>query len=61
MNQDGLDEQHPGINSTELRDLLALCWGPELLVLFIILFVWETKVLFTRAEKRNRNEVGKLR
>jgi hypothetical protein len=36
----------------------ARWWNIAFLALFIVLFVWEIKVLFTRVEKGNRNDVG---
>jgi hypothetical protein len=36
----------------------ARWWDMVLLPLFIALLVWEIKVLLTRVEKRNRNELG---
>lgn len=36
----------------------ARWWNFAFLALFLALFVWEIKVLFTRTKKLNRNEVG---
>jgi hypothetical protein len=56
MNQDGL---HPELIPPNVWGFIgARWWDVILLVLFIILFVWEIKVLFKRAEKPNHNEVG---
>jgi protein-S-isoprenylcysteine O-methyltransferase Ste14 len=59
MNQDGFYDRHPELIPPNIWGFVgARWWDVVLLILFIALFVWEIKVLFTRAEKRNRNEMG---
>lgn len=62
INYDGLYERHPDLRPQSLFGFAgARWWDVVLLVLFIALLVWEIKMLFTRAENRNRNDVGSLR
>jgi len=59
MNQDGLYNRHPDLRPPSLFGFVgAKWWDIVLIILFVALFVWEIKVLFTRADKRHRNEVG---
>lgn len=59
MNQDERYAGHPELIPPNIWGFIgARWWDVVLLILFMALFVWEIKVLFTRAEKRNRNEVG---
>ena len=59
MNQEGLYDRHPELIPPNISGFIGARWlDPVLLILFIALFIWEIKVLFTRTEKRNHNEVG---
>ena len=59
MNQDGLYDRHPELIPPNIWGFIgARWWDVVLLILFSALLVWEIKVLFTRAEKRNRNEMA---
>lgn len=53
------EQFHPALIPPNIWGFVgARWWNIVLLVLFMVLFVWEIKVLVTRAEKRNRNDVG---
>lgn len=56
VNQDELYERRPDLRPPSLFGLVgAHWWDFVLLALFVVLFVWEVKLLVTRAEKRSRN------
>lgn len=61
VNQDGLYERHPDLRPESLWGLVgARWWDFVLLPLFVVLFVWEVKLLVARRHKRN-DEVGRSR
>jgi hypothetical protein len=56
-NQDGLYERHPHLRPPSLFGLVgAHWWDFVLLALFVVLFVWEVKLLVSRAHKRDHEE-----
>lgn len=52
MNQSGLYERYP-----ELRPTSLFGWDVVFLILFIALLLWESKLLFTRVETSNHEEL----
>lgn len=57
VNQDGLYERHPDLRPPSLFGLVgAHWWDFVLLALFVVLFVWEVKLLVSRPHKRNHEE-----
>lgn len=59
VNQDGLYERHPDLRPPSLLGLVgAHWWDFVLLALFVVLFLWEVKLLVSRAHKRN-HEFGR--
>ena len=59
VNQGGLYDRLPELRPPSLFGFVgARWWDLVLLILFVALFVWEIKLLLTRDEKSNRNEVG---
>jgi hypothetical protein len=57
VNQDGLYERHPDLRPPSLFGLVgAHWWDFVFLALFIVLFVWEVKLLVSRLHKRNHQE-----
>ena len=57
VNQDGLYERHPDLRPPSLFGLVgAHWWDFVLLALFVVIFVWEVKLLVSRAHKRNHEE-----
>jgi hypothetical protein len=57
VNQDGLYERHPDLRPPSLFGLVdAHWWDFVLLALFVVLFVWEVKLLVSPVHKRNHEE-----
>lgn len=58
VNQNGLYVRHPELVPPSLCGFIgARWWDLVLLILFAVLLVWEIKMLVTRVENRNRDEV----
>jgi hypothetical protein len=57
VNQDGLYERHPDLRPPSLFGLVdAHWWDFVLLALFVVLFVWEVKLLVSRTHKSQHEE-----
>lgn len=57
VNQDGLYERYPDLRPPTLFGLVgAHWWDFVLLAFFVVLFVWEVKLLVSRPHKRNQEE-----
>lgn len=53
------EQSHPALIPPNIWGFVgARWWNIVFLALFIVLFVWEIKVLFKRAENRNHTEAG---